>query len=125
MSPDTVRQRVKEIGIRKVLGASVGSIVQLLSSGSILLVLLAVVIASPVAWWGMNTWLNDFAFRTTIEWWMFVVAGLAAVLIALLTGCWKASRAAGANPVGLVGARSEKGRVGEKGVSEWRARWWP
>lgn len=99
LSTYTVRQRVKEIGIRKVLGASVGSIVQLLSTGSILLVLLAVVIASPIAWWGMSTWLNDFAFRVNMEWWMFVVAGLAALLIALLTVSWQAIRAAIANPV--------------------------
>ncbi|WP_257666728.1 ABC transporter permease [Parapedobacter tibetensis] len=99
LSTYTVRQRVKEIGIRKVLGASVGSIVQLLSTGSILLVFLAVVIASPIAWWVMNTWLDDFAFRIDIEWWMFVVAGIAALLIALLTVSWQAIRAAVANPV--------------------------
>lgn len=99
LSTYTVRQRIKEIGIRKVLGASVGNIVQLLSTGSILLVLFAVIIASPIAWWGMNTWLNDFAFRTTIEWWMFVAAGIAALLIALLTVSWQAIRAAVANPV--------------------------
>ncbi len=99
LSTYTVRQRVKEIGIRKVLGASVGSIVQLLSAGSILLVFLAVVIASPIAWWVMNTWLDDFAFRIDIQWWMFVVAGISALLIALLTVSWQAIRAAVANPV--------------------------
>lgn len=99
LSMYTVRQRVKEIGIRKVLGASVGSIVQLLSTGSILLVVLAVVVASPIAWWAMNNWLNDFAFRINIEWWMFAVAGLAAVMIALLTVGWQAIQAAIANPV--------------------------
>src|SRR5690606_30834677 len=99
LSTYTVRQRVKEIGIRKVLGASVGSIVQLLSSGSIRLVLLAVVIASPIAWWGMNKWLADFAFRIDIQWWVFVVAGSAALLIAVLTVSWHAIRAALANPV--------------------------
>ncbi|GGG81120.1 ABC transporter permease [Parapedobacter pyrenivorans] len=99
LSTYTVRQRVKEIGIRKVLGASVASIVQLLSAGSILLVVLAVVIASPIAWWVMNTWLDDFAFRIDIQWWMFVLAGGAALLIALLTVSWQAIRAAVANPV--------------------------
>ena len=99
LSTYTVRQRIKEIGIRKVLGASVGSIVQLLSSGSVLLVLLSVVIASPVAWWGMNNWLDDFAFRIDLQWWMFVVAGLAAMAIALLTVSRQAIRAALANPV--------------------------
>ncbi|WP_262245211.1 ABC transporter permease [Parapedobacter soli] len=99
LSTYTVRQRVKEIGIRKVLGASTGSIVQLLSAGSILLVLLAVVIASPVAWWVMTKWLDDFAYRTDVHWWMFGVAGLAAVMIALLTVSGQAIRAALANPV--------------------------
>ncbi|WP_353129770.1 ABC transporter permease [Parapedobacter pyrenivorans] len=99
LSTYTVRQRVKEIGIRKVLGASVASIVQLLSTGSILLVFLAVVIASPIAWWIMNTWLDDFAFRINIQWWMFVLAGVSALLIALLTVSWQAIRAAVANPV--------------------------
>src|SRR5690606_665552 len=99
LSTYTVRQRVKEICIRKVLGASVANILQLLSGGSILLVLLAVIIASPIAWWGMNKWLDDFAFHIDIQWWMFVVAGLAALLIALLTVSWQAIKAAVANPV--------------------------
>src|SRR5690606_38210240 len=99
LSTYTVRQRVKEIGIRKVLGASVANILQLLSGGSILLVLLAVIIASPIAWWGMNKWLDDFAFHIDIQWWVFVVAGLVALLIALLTVSWQAIRAALANPV--------------------------
>ncbi len=102
LSTYTVRQRVKEIGIRKVLGASIGSIVRLLSSGSVLLVLLAVVIASPIAWWGMNKWLDDFAFRIDIQWWMFVIAGGSALLIAILTVSWQAIRAAVANPVGSL-----------------------
>src|SRR3546814_15348197 len=69
------------------------------SAGSILLVVLAVVIASPIAWWVMNTWLDDFAFRIDIKWWMFVLAGGAALLIALLTVSWQAIKAAVANPV--------------------------
>lgn len=99
LSTYTVRQRVKEIGIRKVLGASVGNIILLLSGGSVRLVLLGVVIASPIAWWGMSSWLANFAFRTDIQSWMFVVAGLAALLIAVLTVSWQAMWAALANPV--------------------------
>jgi ABC-type antimicrobial peptide transport system, permease component len=91
--------RVKEIGIRKVLGASVSSIMRLLSADFVKLVLVAVVIASPIAWWAMNKWLEDFAYRIDIQWWMFAAAGLAAVVIALLTVSWQAIRAATANPV--------------------------
>ncbi|HWK58850.1 MAG TPA: ABC transporter permease [Parapedobacter sp.] len=93
------QQRVKEIGIRKVLGASVSGIVRLLSTDFIKLVVMAVVIASPIAWWAMNKWLEDFAYRIDIQWWMFAVAGSAAVVIALLTVSWQAIRAAVANPV--------------------------
>lgn len=99
LSTYTVRQRVKEIGIRKVLGASVGSIVQLLTTGSLLLVVTATVIAAPLAWWAMNKWLEDFSYRIDIQWWMFAVAGLVTVVIALLTVSWQAIRAAVANPV--------------------------
>lgn len=95
----TTEQRTKEIGIRKVLGASVAGIVQLLSKDFIRLVLLALVIASPVAWWAMNQWLQDFAYRIDIQWWVFAVAGLAAVLIALATVSFQAVKAAVANPV--------------------------
>lgn len=95
----TAYQRTKEIGIRKVLGASVPSIIRLLSFDFVKLVLVAVVIASPIAWWAMNQWLADFAYRIEIQWWMFAIAGLAAVLIALLTVSWQAIRAAVANPV--------------------------
>lgn len=91
--------RVKEIGIRKVLGASVSGIVSLLSKDFVKLVCLAMVIASPIAWWVMTRWLDDFAYRINIQWWMFAVAGLAAVAIALLTVSWQAIRAAVANPV--------------------------
>ena len=91
--------RMKEIGIRKVLGASVMGIIQLLSKDFLKLVLIAIFIAAPVAWWLMSTWLDDFAYRITIQWWMFVSAGLAAVTIALVTVGWQAIRAAVANPV--------------------------
>lgn len=95
----TTEQRTKEIGIRKVLGASVSGIVQLLSKDFVRLVLIAFVIASPVAWWAMNQWLADFAYRIEIQWWVFAVAGLAATAIAMLTVSWQAIRAALANPV--------------------------
>ncbi|MGK6351541.1 ABC transporter permease [Parapedobacter sp. DT-150] len=95
----TTARRVKEIGIRKVLGASVSSVVTLLSKDFVKLVLIAIVIASPVAWWAMNQWLADFAYRIDIEWWTFVVAGLGAITIALLTVGWQAIRVAIANPV--------------------------
>ena len=91
--------RMKEIGIRKVLGASVAGIVQLLSRDFLKLVLVAIVIAAPVAWWLMSKWLEDFAYRIDIQWWVFAVAGLVAVVIALLTVSWQAIRAAVANPV--------------------------
>jgi putative ABC transport system permease protein len=92
-------QRIKEIGIRKVLGAEVLSIVKLLSTDFMKLVLLAFVIASPIAFYAMSKWLQDFAFRIEIEWWMFAVAGLSAALIAFLTISFQAVKAAIANPV--------------------------
>jgi putative ABC transport system permease protein len=92
-------QRIKEIGIRKVLGASVGNIVGMLSKDFAKLVLVASVIAFPVAWWAMNNWLQDFAYRIHISWWVFVIAGATALLIALLTISFQAVRAAIANPV--------------------------
>src|SRR5690606_34125975 len=91
--------RMKEIGIRKVLGASVAGIVQLISRDLLKLVLVAIVIAAPVAWWLMSKWLEDFAYRIDIQWWVFAVAGLVAVVIALLTVSWQAIWAAVANPV--------------------------
>jgi len=92
-------QRIKEIGIRKVLGASVTSIVSMLSKDFLKLVGIAALIAIPVAWWMMDTWLNDFAYRTKIYWWVFVIAGTIAVLIALCTVGMKALKAAIVNPV--------------------------
>jgi putative ABC transport system permease protein len=92
-------QRTKEIGIRKVLGASIGNIVALLSRDFILLVLIAILIASPIAWFIMHQWLLDFAYRINIEWWVFALAGILAVAIALTTIGLQAIRAALANPV--------------------------
>jgi len=95
----TAEQKTKEIGIRKVLGASVTGIVSMLSKEFLTLVLIASVIAFPVAWWAMHRWLNDFAYRVNIGWWVFVVAGIIAMLIALLTISFQSIKAAIANPV--------------------------
>jgi putative ABC transport system permease protein len=92
-------QRTKEIGVRKVLGASVPNIVSMLSKDFLRLVLISFVIAVPVAWWAMNKWLEDFAYRITIGWWIFIAAGVIAMLIALLTVSFQAIKAAIANPV--------------------------
>jgi putative ABC transport system permease protein len=92
-------QRVKEIGVRKVLGATVGNIAAMLSKDFLKLVLLSTVLALPVAWWVMNKWLQDFAFRVDLSWWIFVLAGIIALLIALLTVSAQAIKAASANPV--------------------------
>jgi putative ABC transport system permease protein len=92
-------QRTKEIGVRKVLGASVGGIVAMLSKDFAKLVLIASVIAFPVAWWAMHKWLQSFAYRINISWWIFIVAGAAAILIALITVSLQAIKAAIANPV--------------------------
>ena len=92
-------QRMKEIGIRKVLGAKVGGIVGLLSRDFIKLVLIASLIAFPLAWWGMSQWLHSFAYRIGISWWIFVAAGGMAFLIALLTVSVQTIRAAIANPI--------------------------
>jgi len=95
----TVERRRKEIGIRKVLGASVASVTTHLSKDFLKLVLVAFAIASPIAWWAMQKWLADFAYRIDIQWWMFALAGVAAVAIAFLTVSFQSVRAALANPV--------------------------
>ena len=99
LSAFTISQRVKEIGIRKILGASLNSIVTLLSRDFLKLVVIAAFIALPVAWWFMNNWLNEFAYRINISWWVFPVAAVIALVIAFLTISFQAVRAAIASPV--------------------------
>jgi len=101
----TIEQRTKEIGVRKILGASLSSIASLLSADFLKLVLLAILIGSPVAWWAMHNWLQNFAYRINIQWWMFASAGLLAVVIAIITVSYHALKAAIANPVNSL--RSE------------------
>lgn len=95
----TAEQRTKEIGIRKVLGASVTSLFALLSSEFLTLVIVASVIASPIAWYSMHKWLQDFAYHTPVQWWLFIAAGGVVVLIALVTVSFQAMKAALVNPV--------------------------
>ena len=101
----TAEQRVKEIGIRKILGATSSNIVGLLSKDFLKLVLVSIVIASPLAWYAMNSWLQDFAYRIRVQWWVFLLAGIIAVIIAFLTVSFQSIRAARANPVNSL--RSE------------------
>jgi ABC-type antimicrobial peptide transport system permease subunit len=91
--------RIKEIGIRKVLGASVQSITTLLSKDFLRLVLISIVLAVPVSWYFMSKWLEDFAYRITISWWTFALAGILALAIALVTVSYQAIKAAIVNPV--------------------------
>jgi putative ABC transport system permease protein len=95
----TAQQRIKEIGVRKVLGASVGGIISMLSKDFLKLVFVAIVIACPIAWWLMTKWLEDFAYKTAISWWIFGLAGVLALLIAAVTVSFQAIKAAVANPV--------------------------
>jgi putative ABC transport system permease protein len=99
LSAFAISQRIKEIGVRKVLGASTGSIVTLLSTDFLKLVALAAVIAFPVGWLAMHSWLADFAYRISIQWWVFFAAGILAAAVALFTIAFQAIRAALANPV--------------------------
>ena len=99
LSAFMAEQRTKEIGIRKVLGASVSGITAMLSKDFVRLVIISIVIASPVAYWAMTKWLQDFAYRISVTWWMIGIAGIVAVFIALVTVSFQSVRAAIANPV--------------------------
>lgn len=93
------RRKTKEIGVRKVLGASVAHIVRMLASDFMKLIVVAILIASPIAWWAMNKWLAGYTYRVDIAWWIFAIAGLMAIAIVVITVSWQAIRAAVANPV--------------------------
>ncbi|HVV54575.1 MAG TPA: FtsX-like permease family protein, partial [Mucilaginibacter sp.] len=95
----TTAQRTKEIGIRKVLGADVTGIMLLMARDFLKLTIIAVLIAAPVAWYFMHRWLQDFAYHISIQWWVFVVAGLLSVLVAFITVSLQSVKAALANPV--------------------------
>lgn len=95
----TVEQRVKEIGIRKVLGASVGSMVSLLTESLLKVVLISMLVAIPLSWLVMNKWLEDFPYRIYLEWWMFALAGIISFIIAIVTLSYQAIKAATSNPV--------------------------
>lgn len=95
----SIKQRFKEIGIRKVLGSSTSAIVQLISKDFLKLVIISFVIAAPIAWYGMNKWLQDYAYKINISWWVFALAGGMALIIAFSTVAFQAIKAANANPV--------------------------
>jgi len=95
----TAEQRTKEIGIRKVLGASVAGITTMLSKDFLKLVIISIIIATPLAWWAMNLWLQNYAYRIQINGWIFLIAGLLSVLIAIITVSFQAIKAAIVNPV--------------------------
>jgi len=95
----TASQRRKEIGVRKVLGATVTSITTLLSTEFIKLVFMAIAIATPIAYWAMSKWLESYVYKTNISWWIFLIAGMMAIVIALLTVSFQSIKAAIANPV--------------------------
>jgi putative ABC transport system permease protein len=99
LASHSAERRVKEVGIRKVLGASVQNIVAMLSKDFLKYVFIAALIALPLAWFSVNKWLQNYAYRVNISWWIFLLAVLVAMLIALITISFQAIKAAIANPV--------------------------
>ncbi len=99
MSLYYIQQKIKEIGIRKVNGAKVSEVVHLLNKDFLIWVMVSFIIASPIAYYIMNKWLENFAYKTTLSWWIFALAGLMALGIAMLTISWQSWRAATRNPV--------------------------
>src|SRR6185312_4936890 len=95
----TAERRTKEIGVRKVLGAGIKNITTLLSKDFLQLVVISCMIAFPVAWWMMNSWLQNYKYKIAISWWIFLAAGISAILIALITISFQSVKAALANPV--------------------------
>ena len=93
------KQRIKEIGIRKVNGAKISEVMTMLNKDFVKWVVIAFIVASPLAWYAMHKWLENFAYKTTLSWWIFALAGLLALGIALLTVSWQSWRAATRNPV--------------------------
>jgi len=94
-----IKRRLKEISIRKVLGASAAGIFTVLSGELLWVILLANLAAWPIAWYALNQWLQNFAYRTSLSWWIFIIAGMSVMAIALLTMSWQTFRAARTNPV--------------------------
>ena len=95
----SITQRIKEIGVRKVLGASVSGIATMMTKDFVKPVLIAMLIAIPIAWWAMHQWLQDFVYRININWWVFMLAATLATIIAIATVAYHAIKAAIANPV--------------------------
>ena len=95
----TAEQRTKEIGIRKVMGANVGNIVGLLSKDFVKLILIAILVSTPVSWYAMNLWLQGFAYQVSIQWWVFLIAGVGSIIVALMTISFQSIKAALMNPV--------------------------
>ncbi|MCB0657187.1 MAG: FtsX-like permease family protein, partial [Saprospiraceae bacterium] len=97
-----VQRRIKEVGIRKILGASTPGLIRLLTRDFIVLLVISFVLAVPLAWYAMRQWLDHFAYRIEIHWWVFAVTGLGALVITLLTVGYKSIRAAWSNPVNSI-----------------------
>jgi putative ABC transport system permease protein len=95
----SIKNKIKEIGIRKVNGARIGEIMFMLNKDFVKLVLLAFIIACPIAWYSMHQWLQNFAYKTPLSWWVFALAGFVVLVIALVTVSWQSWRAATRNPV--------------------------